>query len=88
MIYEAYLRLRVEASAGMRVQRCAHQMVWLSRQLNLIVECTFNDVELIAYPMHVSGDALAEAYNQAVQGELGPEMGKTRYAFSDGKHVP
>jgi hypothetical protein len=38
--------------------------------------------------MHVSGDALAEAYNQAAQGELRPEMGKTRYAFSDGKHVP
>jgi hypothetical protein len=88
MIYPAYLRLKVEACAGMRVHSCAHHMVGLARQLNVIVECTFNDVELIAYPMHVSGDALAEAYNQAAQGELGPEMGKTRYAFSDGKHVP
>jgi hypothetical protein len=88
MIYESYLRLRVEGSAGMTIHRCAHHMVALARQLNAIVECTFNGVELIAYPMHISGDALAEAYNQAAQGELGPEMGKTRFAFSDGKHIP
>jgi len=70
----------------MSIHACAHQMVMLARQLNLIVQCKFNEVELIAYPQHISGDALAVAYEAAARGEV--PRGSYRVAFSDGKHVP
>lgn len=85
-----YLHLRVDALAGSTIQNVAHRMVMLARQLHVVVEMKFNAVELIAYPDHVSGDALAEAYNQAAQAwfERGEPPNYTPMAFSDGRHIP
>ena len=87
---DSLLRLKVEAGSGSTIHRCTHQMVKLARQLNVVVECEFNACELFAYPEHISGDALAEAYNQAVQiwhDRGSPERFKPM-AFSDGSHSP
>jgi hypothetical protein len=81
------IRLKVEGLAGMDVRSCADQMVALARLLNVVIECQFNEIQLIAYPQHISGGALADAYFEAAGGKPS-SPGMIRMAFSDGKHAP
>jgi hypothetical protein len=60
------LRLKVEGVCGDMIGDVALAMRTLADRIGVIVECPFNDVELVMYP-NGSVDGLVEDYRHAIK---------------------
>ena len=63
------LRLRVDGTCGDMVEDVALAMRTLADRIGVVVECPFNDVELVMYP-NGSVDGLVEDYRHAIKTDL------------------